>query len=210
MRRRVRAKICGITRSEDARAASELGADAVGFVFAESPRQIDVARARQICEDLPPFLIRVGLFVDSDPGMVRDVARDVPLDVVQLHGDETPQFCASLMDLRVIKAFRIGDPMDLEEISRFRTVHSVLLDAKVEGVHGGTGLSFPWEWLASWKAPKPWILAGGLNADNVREAVLRLKPYAVDVSSGVEIGPGLKSMDKMRHFMEVLHQINGT
>jgi len=203
---RARVKICGITKQEDAMAAARLGADAVGFVFADSPRKVTLEQAMDIGSKLPPFVARVGLFVNADPAAIREAWGKLSLDLVQLHGDETPSFCEALNDLRTMKAFRIGRKEDLDAVFQYSSVHAVLLDARVKGLRGGSGRSFPWEWLESWKAPKPWILAGGLDPTNVEAAISRWKPYAVDVSSGVESEPGIKSQDKIRRFMEAVHR----
>ena len=186
--------------------AARLGADAVGLVFAESPRRIDLASAAEISAHLPPFVSRVGLFVNADAATVREAWRTVPLDLVQLHGDESPAFCAELGDLRTMKAFRIGSRRDLEEVFEYDSVQAILLDSKVKGVRGGSGHAFPWEWLDRWTPHKPWVLAGGLTPDNVEEAVSRWSPYAVDVSSGVESEPGVKSQEKIRRFMEAVRR----
>lgn len=197
----VKVKICGITRPEDARQAADLGADAIGMVFAPSPRQIELKRASEIVQVLPPFVTRVGLFVDASREVILRAVSEVPLDVVQLHGEETPEYCESLAPIRLIKAFRLGHPEDLVQTESYARVSAILLDTKVKGRTGGTGVSFPWEWLTGWRPSQRWILAGGLSPSNVRAALAVIRPYAVDVSSGVEDRPGEKSVSKMASFI---------
>jgi phosphoribosylanthranilate isomerase len=197
----VRVKICGITSVEDALQAVQAGADALGFVFYErSPRNIDPLMAANIISELPPFVQAVGLFVNADAGFVNDTADRCRLDLVQLHGDEPPDYCAKIRR-RVIKAFRVRDASSLAPVRDYR-VAGILLDAYSPGAFGGTGLSFNWELAGIAREFGPVILAGGLAPDNVREAVERVAPYAVDVSSGVELSPGKKDPEKVREFIK--------
>lgn len=197
----IRVKICGMTRPEDVRAAVAAGADALGFVFFEkSPRNVTPEEAAELLREVPPFITTVGLFVNAERETIYRVMSSCPLDLVQLHGDESPEFCASLPG-RVVKALRIGGPADLENLERW-PVEGLLLDAKVKGSYGGTGESFDWSLLENVKTHHPLILAGGLNPDNVAEAVRRVKPFAVDVSSGVESEPGKKDPDKINAFIQ--------
>jgi phosphoribosylanthranilate isomerase len=197
----VRVKICGITSVEDALQAVQAGADALGFVFYErSPRNLDPLRAAKIISNLPPFVQTVGLFVNADAGFVNDTADRCRLDLVQLHGDEPPEYCEQVRR-RVIKAFRVRDASSLAPVRDYR-VAGILLDAYSPGAFGGTGLSFNWELAGIAKKFGPVILAGGLAPDNVREAVERVAPYAVDVSSGVELSPGKKDPEKVREFIK--------
>jgi phosphoribosylanthranilate isomerase len=197
----VRVKICGITSVEDALQAVQAGADALGFVFYErSPRNLDPLRAAKIISNLPPFVQTVGLFVNADAGFVNDTADRCRLDLVQLHGDEPPEYCEQVRR-RVIKAFRVRDASSLAPVRDYR-VAGILLDAYSPGAFGGTGLSFNWELAGIAKKFGPVILAGGLAPDNVREAVERVAPYAVDVSSGVESSPGKKDPEKVREFIK--------
>jgi len=196
----VKVKICGITILEDALAAVEAGADALGFVFyPPSPRHIHPEQAAEIIRRLPPFVQTVGLFVDAELSIVNTTADRCGLDVVQLHGDETPGYCESVRR-RVIKAFRVRDISSLDSLLQYQ-VSGCLLDAWSPAAPGGTGQSFNWEIAAVAAAQRPIILAGGLTPDNVAEAVRRVQPYAVDVSSGVECAPGRKDVDKVRTFI---------
>lgn len=198
----VRVKICGITSLEDALQAVQAGADALGFVFyGQSPRNLAPERAASIISELPPFVQAVGLFVNADAGFVNDTADRCRLDLVQLHGDEAPEYCEQIRR-RVIKAFRVRDSSSLAPVRDYR-VAGILLDAYYPGAYGGTGLSFNWELAGSAKDFGPVILAGGLAPDNVREAVERVAPYAVDVSSGVESSPGKKDPDLVRKFIQM-------
>jgi phosphoribosylanthranilate isomerase len=197
----VRVKICGITSLEDALQAVQAGADALGFVFYErSPRNLDPLRAANIISGLPPFVQAVGLFVNDDAGFVNDTADRCRLDLVQLHGDEPPEYCEKIRR-RVIKAFRVRDASSIAPVRDYR-VAGILLDAYSPQAFGGTGLSFNWELAGIAREYGPVILAGGLDPDNVREAVERVAPYAVDVSSGVESSPGKKDPEKVREFIK--------
>lgn len=184
--RRVRVKICGITRVEDARAAANAGVDAIGLVFyPKSPRYVEPQRAQSIVAALPPFVTVVGLFVNADHAQVRSIMQQVPLDILQFHGDEPPDYCASF-GLRYIKAVRMHDEIDLEtECRRYAHACGLLVDAYVPGIVGGTGTTFDWQRL-----PRDLgchvILAGGLEPANVAAAVRATQPWAVDVSGGVE------------------------
>lgn len=194
----VRVKICGITDSFIAGAAVKAGADALGFVFAESPRRVDPETARRICLSLPPFVARVGVFVNSPPGVVREIVDYCGLDYAQLHGDETPEYCGNLRR-RVIKAFKVRDAASLAKIREY-PVAGVLLDALVPGQDGGTGRAFDWSLARDLPDVPPLVLAGGLTPENVGQAVRLVRPYAVDVSSGVET-EGKKDPEKIRLFI---------
>lgn len=194
-------KICGITRSEDAHAAARLGAHALGFIFFEdSPRHVDAPRAATLVNALPPFVTAVGLFVNPSTREVQTVLRQVPLNLLQFHGDEPPAFCAQF-GLPYIKAVRVRAGLDLLQYARlYSAARGLLLDAFVAGTHGGTGTAFDWS-LVPRDLPLPVILSGGLNPGNVAAAIRRVAPWAVDVSSGVEAGPGIKDAGKMAKFM---------
>lgn len=196
-----RIKICGITRVEDALAAARLGADAVGLVFyAGSPRAVTPQRAREIIDALPPFVVPVGLFVNADAAAVRDTLAVAPVQLLQFHGDETPDFCAGF-GRPFLRALRVRAGADLLQYSReFHAAKGLLLDAWVEGVHGGTGATFDWSLIPP-DLPLPVILSGGLNPDNVEQAVRRVRPWAVDVSSGVESAKGIKDAAKIEAFI---------
>ncbi|MBI3327202.1 MAG: phosphoribosylanthranilate isomerase [Nitrospinae bacterium] len=194
-------KICGITNVEDAQLAVEAGADALGFVFyPPSPRYVTPERVRSIIHILPPFVTAVGLFVDEPAEAINAVAESCGLDRVQLHGRESPDLCTAV-SRRVIKAFRIKNAESLANLPSYQ-VSAYLLDAYVEGaLPGGTGASFAWELAAQAKPYGPVILAGGLTPANVEEAIRQVRPYGVDVSTGVERAPGLKDPHKVRSFI---------
>ena len=197
----VRIKICGITNKEDALAATHLGADALGFIFAASPRKISVERAREIIKALPPFVKTVGVFVDEDPERVSSIAAMCGLDILQLHGSESVEYCSSF-DLRVIKAVRLQSRDDLDNLSQYvSVVDTLLLDTYLPNRLGGTGITFDWKLAVEARRYGRIILAGGLNPENVAAAISMVKPYAVDASSGLERSPGVKDHEKMAQFM---------
>lgn len=202
----VRSKICGITRIEDALAAAEAGADAIGLVFyAKSPRAVDVRQARAIIAQLPPFVTTVGLFVNASRCELNEILEVVPLDLLQFHGDETPQDCEGY-HRPWIKALRVRPGDDLEAACRlYAGARGILLDTYVPGVPGGTGEAFDWS-LVPARLSKPIILAGGLNAQNVGQAIAQVRPYAVDVSGGVEQAKGIKDAAKIEAFMRTVKQ----
>ncbi len=201
-KRMVRVKICGITNTEDAVMAIEAGADALGFVFhGKSPRFITPDNAAEIIRKLPPFVTTVGLFVNPDIGFVNSTADSCGIDIIQLHGDETADFC-SRVNRRVVKVFRIRNEESLSSIKDYR-VAGFLLDAYSPEAYGGTGKTFNWDIARDAKKYGPVILAGGLSPENVRQAIERVKPYAVDVSSGVEAAPGRKDPGKVREFIKM-------
>ncbi|UDU82755.1 phosphoribosylanthranilate isomerase [Pseudomonas sp. HN2-3] len=202
----VRSKICGITRIEDALAAAEAGADAIGFVFyAKSPRAVDVRQARAIIAELPPFVTTVGLFVNASRCELNEILEVVPLDLLQFHGDETPQDCEGY-NRPWIKALRVRPGDDLEAACRlYAGARGVLLDTYVPGTPGGTGEAFDWS-LVPARLSKPVILAGGLSAQNVGQAIAQVRPYAVDVSGGVEQAKGIKDAAKIEAFMRAVKQ----
>lgn len=204
----IRVKICGITRTEDMLAAVQAGADAIGFVFYEpSPRAVTVEQAAAIARQVPPFVSRVGLFVDAEPSQVRAVMEQVPLELLQFHGEETPDYCTQF-GKPFLKAVRMREDTDLVQLAEhFAAAQGLLLDAYRPGVPGGTGEVFNWA-LAPEKLSLPWVLAGGLDADNVRQAIRQTHPWAVDVSGGVEALdatgkklPGVKSAEAMHAFI---------
>ena len=198
----VRSKICGITRIEDALLAAEAGADAIGLVFYDkSPRAVDVRQARAILAALPPFVTSVGLFVNASRCFIGEVLDAVPLDLLQFHGDETPEQCEG-HGRPWFKALRVRPGDDLRaEAARFSGARAILLDAYVPGVPGGTGERFDWK-LIPVDLPRPLILAGGLTPDNVAEAISSVRPYGVDVSGGVEASRGIKDAAKMAAFIQ--------
>lgn len=199
LKQQVRVKFCGITRVEDALQAAELGASAIGLVFVEgSPRCISRARAVEICNALPPLVGVVGLFMDASAAHVHSVAAEVPLNWLQFHGGETPDYCADFK-MPWIKALPMASPANVQ-YHVWSGASALLLDAHAAGSMGGSGETF--DWKNAVMPDRPWILAGGLNPDNVGSAVALMAPPAVDVSSGIESAPGIKDAALMRQFME--------
>jgi len=196
-----RVKICGITRVQDGLAAVRLGAHAIGLVFYDaSPRAVANKQARMIVDALPPFVTAVGLFVNAEPDTVRKTLAEVPLQLLQFHGDETPAYC-SAFSVPYLKAVRVRPGVDLLQYGHdFREARGLLLDAFVEGVRGGTGATFDWN-LIPRDLALPIVLSGGLDAGNVEAAVRAVRPWAVDVSSGVEAAKGIKDAAKIEAFM---------
>lgn len=197
----VRVKICGITSAEDALAAVDAGADALGFMFYEaSPRCVTSNQALEMLRDIPPFVARVGVFVNPSVDKVRATIAETGIDTLQFHGEETPAFCRQF-GLRVIKAFRVRNAQSLKPLADFPS-EAWLLDSFVEGKHGGTGAVFNWDLAAqAVKQGGRVILAGGLTPENAADAVRQVRPYALDVSSGVELAPGRKDVAKVRAFI---------
>ena len=195
-------KICGITRRDDALAAARLGAHAVGLVFcARSPRNVSIAAAQEVVAALPPFVMAVGLFVDAAARDIEAVLSEVRLDLLQFHGDETAAFCARF-GVPFIKAARVRPGLDLIQYVRdYGAARGLLLDAFVDGTHGGTGTAFDWSLIPP-DLSLPIVLSGGLNPANVSDAIRRVSPWAVDVSSGVESSPGIKDPQKIAAFMK--------
>ncbi len=206
---RTRIKICGFTRPDDARQAAALGVDAIGLVFyAPSPRAVDIAAAQAIVAALPPFVSSVGLFVDASADRVREVLAQVPLDLLQFHGDESPDHCAQF-GRPWLKAIRMREGIDLpREAERYRGAAGLLLDTYHPGTPGGTGESFAWS-----RVPRdlalPIVLAGGLTPDNVGEAIAAVRPWAVDLSGGVESAKGIKDAAKMAELVAAVRQADG-
>ena len=192
-------KVCGITRAEDAAAAASLGYDAIGFTFAESPHRVIPDRARSISRSLPPSMLRVGVFVNPDHGEARRLADYCGLDLVQLHGEEGPGEVARF-GARAIKALRLRGPDELERLEDYPGVFAILLDAWDPVLRGGTGRTCDWELAASAARRVRVILAGGLNPTNVGKAIARVRPFGVDVCSGVDFLPGEKDHRLMRSF----------
>jgi phosphoribosylanthranilate isomerase len=202
---RIRAKICGITRVEDALSAVAHGADAIGLVFyASSPRAVSIEQAVQIVNQIPAFVSVVGLFVNAEENFIRNVVSNVALDLLQFHGDETPEECARY-GLPFIKAIRVKSDTNLVQCAKdYSASRALLLDTYTEGVAGGTGQAFDWGLIPS-NLNKPVVLAGGLTAENVASAIYQVKPYAVDVSGGVEVSKGIKDAAKIAAFMQQVY-----
>jgi phosphoribosylanthranilate isomerase len=199
---RTRVKICGLTREQDVRDAVELGADAIGLVFyAPSPRAVSLEAAIRLATAVPAFVTLVGLFVDAEPAAVRAVLRQVPLGALQFHGNEAPDYCASF-ERPWIKAIAMGNGVDaLEQARRFSGAASLLLDTFDARLAGGTGRRFDWDEVPPDLAARV-VLAGGLDASNVADAIARVRPHAVDVSGGVEAAKGIKDRTMISAFMQ--------
>jgi phosphoribosylanthranilate isomerase len=210
MMQRTRVKICGLTSPDDALLAADCGADAIGLVFySKSARAVTAAQALDICRSLPAFVTTVGLFVNPEEEEVRSVLKHVHLDCLQFHGDESAAFCASF-GIPYMKAIRVRPELDLlEEIAKYSTSSAILLDSYDKNSAGGTGIAFDWRIARRCvqEARVKIVLAGGLTAINVAEAIRLVEPYAVDVSSGVESEPGRKSKEQMSSFFNEVYSV---
>lgn len=208
MTTRVKVKVCGVRTIEEAEAALDAGADALGFNFwAPSPRYIAPHAASEIIAKLSPVVSTVGVFVNEDVNRIIDIASKLHLSAVQLHGDESPEYCATLGAIKTIKAIRVGQDFDLAVIKTY-PVSMVLLDSNIRGSYGGTGRRFDWRIAIEAKRLARIILAGGLNVENVWEAITQVRPAAIDVCSGVEAEPGRKDFERLRRFMSVVARAN--
>lgn len=187
-----RVKICGVTRLEDALFAVKAGAEAIGFIFTESPRRVTPEKAKKIVDFLPPPLIKVGVFRDESEGEIRRIVDFVGLNAVQIHGKKS--FSVE-EGMKLIRAFEVKEDLSLEKVLRFEA------DAFLFDSGGGKGVTFKWERIKGWKLPSPLILAGGLRAENVKKAIYEVKPFGVDVSSGVEKEVGVKDERKLKEFI---------
>ncbi|MBK1871678.1 phosphoribosylanthranilate isomerase [Marinobacter sp. 1-3A] len=205
-----RVKICGLTRAEDVEAAVAKGADAIGFVFYEpSPRSVTIEQAEALAHHIPAFVSVVGLFVNPERDYVNEVLRRIPLDLLQFHGDETAGFCEQF-DRRWIKAIRVQRAGQIEQaFDDYKFASGLLVDAWDPDRYGGTGHSFNWDLIPSERA-LPLILAGGLSSDNVSGAVKKVRPWAVDVSGGVEKSKGIKDVEKITKFIREVHRVCNT
>ncbi|MCL2218504.1 MAG: phosphoribosylanthranilate isomerase [Chitinispirillia bacterium] len=207
----MRIKICGITRLEDARAAAGLGVDALGFIFTpKSPRYISPLDASEIIKRLPPFVSRVGVFVDEDPRTLIDTVQTAGIDTIQLHGSEPPEYCAA-MPAPVIKALPVSNDFDLSLISKYKNVTAgILLDTWDPNRKGGSGRTFDWQIaIDACRKCDSLILSGGLGPLNIQKAIETVTPYAVDLNSGVESAPGVKNHTKMREVVAVVRKFDG-
>ena len=204
---RTRIKVCGITEPEDARIAVAAGADGLGFIFVpQSPRHIDPDMVRKITRELPPLVDAVGVFVDEEMEVVEEIMQYCCLSFIQLHGSETPDYCEKI-SCRVMKSFSIGQATKSEDFAPYaEAVSGFLLDTFHKDMAGGTGQTFDWQLLEHIKPPGPIVLAGGLTPDNVGDAIRQVKPFAVDVNSGVEYQPGRKDPDKLRSFVQAVRK----
>ena len=203
---RTRVKICGITRRQDAEFAVEMGADALGLVFyPPSPRAVTIAQAKDIVKKLPPFVSLVALFVDADPEEVIACLKALPIDILQFHGDESPEYCEQF-NHAYMKALRMRDGIDLKvEVKKYTSASAILLDSYRPGIPGGTGQTFDWSVITD--IGMPLVLAGGLDSGNIVKAIEQVRPYAVDVSGGVEKARGIKDKMKISDFMQEV--VNG-
>lgn len=203
----VRVKICGITNLEDAQEAIKLGADALGFNFYKrSPRYIEPAKAKPIIEALPPLISLVGIFADEfSPDRIRSIAHAIGLGTIQLHGSESPEYIKKISEVRIIKAFRVNETFDVAQLTAYH-VGAYLLDAYEEKQLGGTGKCFNWDVAVQAKQHGRVILAGGLSSENVADAIVRVRPYAVDVCSAIESNPGKKDFQKMEALFREIHR----
>lgn len=200
-------KICGITRPEDAQFAAQLGVNALGLVFyPPSPRGVSISQAQTIANVTPPFVQLVGLFVNATAEEIQTILAQVPLNLLQFHGEEKPDFCAQFQR-PYIKALHIKENIDLNtQIQSYDLARGILLDTFNPTLKGGTGETFDWQQIPK-NLKKPLILAGGLNTDNIKQAILQVKPSAVDVSGGVEESKGIKSFSKMRDFIRLVKEV---
>ncbi len=204
LRGNMRVKICGITNNEDAQKAVYYGAWSVGFVFyKKSPRYVSPSKARKIIEALPPFITPVGVFVDQSEKAVKDVCHFTRIKTVQFHGEERPLYCKRFSAFKIIKAFRVSTFIDIKNVSKYK-VDAYLFDAYSEIDKGGTGQAFDWDILNHYKFERPVILSGGLKSENVNQALSIFSPYAVDLCSGLEKSPGIKSPKLIRDFFHSL------
>ena len=204
----MKVKICGITNQQDATLAVELGVDALGFIFAKSPRQVDPQKAQSIIKSLPPFIKTLGVFVNEDPSKIQEIVAFCGLDIIQFHGDETPSVCRNFMP-RSVKAFQLRDESNLGQVRLYQgKVRAVLFDTYAKEKRGGTGKTFDRRLAVEGKAfGIPVILSGGLSPFNIKEAISTVKPYAVDVNSGVEERPGKKDYALMKQLFEVIQSL---
>ena len=204
-----RIKICGITNKIDALAAAGLGVEMLGFVFyGGSKRSVEPKTVRDIANELPESILKVGVFVDEDRDKVLDIAADVSLDVLQFHGDESPDYCASFKgDYKVMKAFRIKDAGSLRVVNDY-AADFYLFDTYLKSASGGTGKTFDWKLLKDFEVLKPFFLSGGLDPENAGRAITEVAPYGVDVSSGVESSPGKKDITLLKNFVANVRRLD--
>jgi len=204
---RIRIKICGMTRLADALCAVEAGVDGLGFIFStKSTRMVAPEAAKTIIDQLPPLVDAVGVFVDEEPNRVAAIVRDCGINIIQLHGAESPAYCRELALLashcKLLKAVRVGSRTTATEVAPYNdVVHGFLLDTYQKDVIGGTGQTFDWALIDRLDLTKPFLLAGGLDAENIGEALARANPYGVDANSGLEDAPGHKNHDRIRRFV---------
>jgi len=202
-------KICGITNIKDALAAIENKASAIGFIFVKnSPREISFETATEISKKIGDKISKIGIFVNQEKKIIKKAIKSIPLNMIQLHGDENPLFCSSF-SIPVIKAIQIKNNESINKVKEYN-VDAILFDTYKKNVRGGTGSSFDWNILSNQKYDKPIILSGGLNTKNVLEAINTINPNAIDVNSGVEVSPGIKSHSKVKKFYNTINQTKNT
>jgi len=200
---RIKIKICGITNLNDARAAVDAGADGLGFVFSKSPRRITSEAAKNIISKLPPFICKVGVFVNAGKAEVLKILKKCQLDTLQFHGEESDKYCAFFKKYcKIIKAFRIKDDIKKAQIIKYKNVDAYLFDSYVKGIKGGTGHMITYKRLENMNFDKPIIIAGGITAQNFKKICNKLAPFALDISSSIEVSPGKKNPRKMRKLIE--------
>ena len=203
-------KICGITNLEDALSAQGFGATALGFVFSESKRRIDPDSAKKIIDSIKrDHIMIVGVFVNETTEKVKEIQGYCKLDAIQLHGDESSEFCGLFEDIKTIKAFRMRDESVLNEMALYKDLFAYLLDAYSDEAYGGTGKSFNWDLAIKAKSiGRPIILSGGIGLDNAKDAIKRVLPYGLDISSSIEIRPGKKDPEKMRELINLIKNLD--
>jgi len=206
----IKIKICGITNTEDALWAVNLKVDALGFIFADSPRRVNPEIVQEIVELLPPFISSVGVFVNEDREKVKEIAERCCLTTLQFHGEESPSYCEEFKQ-KVVKAFRVKDKSVLKKAAQYQNkVDAYLLDTYSPFAYGGTGKTFDWSIVKEIKKfGLPIILSGGLSPENIKEAIRKVEPYGIDVSSGVEERPGKKNLEKLINFVRIVRETNG-
>jgi len=204
-------KICGITNAEDAQRACEYGADALGFVFAKSPRMINPENASRITRQIPPFIAKVGVFVDADKAFVIKAIKKCKLDTLQFHGHESDKYCSFFRKYcKIIKAFRIKESSDMESIEKYIHVNAYLFDSYSRDIYGGTGIAFAHGLLKNRNFKRPIIIAGGINEKNCGQIAALLHPFAFDVSSSIESNPGKKDLGKMKNIIKKVKLIKNS
>ncbi len=206
----IKIKICGITNKEDAGWAVDLKVDALGFIFADSPRRVKPEIVQEIIKLLPPFISSVGVFVNEDREKVEEMTESCGLTTLQFHGQESPSYCEGFKQ-KIVKAFRIKDKSVLKKAAQYQgKIDAYLLDAYSPFAYGGTGKTFDWHIAKEIKKfGLPIILSGGLNTENIREAISEVEPYGIDVSSGVEERPGKKNLEKLINFVRIVRETDG-
>ena len=204
----IRVKICGITNYKDAKAAVDYGADAVGFIFAPSPRRIDVKAARNIIFKLPPFITKIGVFVNAPKSSVLKILNSCRLDALQFHGQESDKYCAYFRKYcKIIKAFRIKDKASFKEVTQYKNVDAYLFDSYIKGIRGGTGKVLPYKLLRNKRFAKPIIISGGISIKNYKMIAKDLTPFGLDICSSIEAKPGKKKHNIMKKLIKGVREI---